>query len=108
MSEQDITLPVTPEERQRIENIARRRGYAAVSDYLRDLLQQDAITHGEPEPFAEDEPSREVILERLRRSILEARRGDTLPLSALDELDDELIHHQMLHKNFSAAEAHPE
>ena len=48
-----ISLPVTPEERDRIEENAKRRGYEDLSDYLRSLLQVDAVTHGDPEPFEE-------------------------------------------------------
>ena len=84
-----ISLPVTPEERDRIEENAKRRGYEDLSDYLRSLLQVDAVTHGDPEPFEDDEPTKEEILATLRRAMNDALKGNTLPLSALDELDDE-------------------
>lgn len=86
MSEQTrIGLPVTPEQRQQIEANAHRRGYTDVADYLRQLLQQDALTHGDPEPFDADEPTKAEILARLRRAMLDAINGNTLPLSALDD-----------------------
>ena len=37
----------------------------------------------------DDEPSKEEILANLREAMIDALKGNTLPLSALDELDDD-------------------
>jgi hypothetical protein len=77
-----LTINVTPEERQRIEELAQQRGYAAPGDYLLALVESDA------EEF--DFETREGLVAGLRESFHQAVKGNTRPISELwDELEDE-------------------
>jgi len=72
----DLVIHVTNEQRQRIEEFARRRGYKAPDDYLLALVEAD---------------EKAQLLSDLRQGIHEAMTGDTIPasklLEALNELD---------------------
>jgi len=75
-----LTIDLTPEDRQRIEELAQRRGYNAASDYLLALVELDE------EEFDE----KQILLDDLRQSIHEAMTGQTVPASELRALlDDE-------------------
>jgi hypothetical protein len=50
-----LTVDVTEEERERIEALARRRGYTALGDYVRALIAFDARLHSE-ESVLEGDP----------------------------------------------------
>lgn len=50
-----LTVDVTPEERERIEALARRRGYEALGDYVLALIESDAETHSEALARLEDD-----------------------------------------------------
>lgn len=41
-----VVLEMTPEERERLEMLARQRGYAASADYVRALIELDAVAQG--------------------------------------------------------------
>lgn len=41
-----ITINVSPEERDRVHELAQQRGYKITSDYLRMLIEEDAAAHG--------------------------------------------------------------
>ena len=72
-----LVLDLTPEERQRIEELARRRGYEAPADYLKALIESDADEDDDP-------------VAAFRQSWHEAMTGQTHPVSTLwDDLDDE-------------------
>ena len=75
-----LMIDLTLEDRQRIEELAQRRGYSAASDYLLALVELDE------EEFDE----KEALLDDLRQSIHEAMTGQTIPASELRAaLDDE-------------------
>ena len=71
MSDKAIsTIDFTPEERQRIEEQARQRGFDTPHDYLLSLVE-------------EDEPTKEALLNRFREGWEAAMKGDTIPASKL-------------------------
>jgi DNA-directed RNA polymerase specialized sigma24 family protein len=71
---------------QRLQTIARRRGYDALREYLRALVDADAAEHDEPPPFDEDEVD---IRAELKEGIRQALRGETIPLESLWSDDDD-------------------
>lgn len=76
-----LTLDLTPEERQKIEELARQRGYTAPADYIKALVESDAE---DDEDFDEDPAA------TFRQAWHEAMTGQTHPVSTLwDDLDDE-------------------
>ena len=76
-----ITINLTPEEHHRIEELARRRGYAAPADYLKALIESDA----EEDEYFDQDPQA-----AFRQAWHEAMTGQTQPISNLwDDLDDE-------------------
>jgi hypothetical protein len=77
-----LTIDVTPKARQQIEELARRRGYAALQDYLLALIESDAQAHGEIVNL-DAEDTKESLLEGFRQSWQEAMTGKTVPLSNL-------------------------
>lgn len=83
-----FTISVTEEERLRIETLARQRGFNAVGDYVRALIESDAEQRDE-NPDSEEE-TKESLLEGLGQSLSEALAGTTRPISELwSELDDD-------------------
>jgi hypothetical protein len=81
MDKVSLVIDLTPEERQRIEDLARQRGYEAPADYLKALVESDA---------EEDEGFDEDPVAAFRQSWHEAMTGQTHPVSTLwDDLDDE-------------------
>jgi len=89
MSEKEqlaLTLYVTPEEKQQIEALAHRRGFAETSDYLRALVEQDAKMGDE----TEDEDSEIDPVVSFRRGWEDVLAGRTHPISTLwDGIDDD-------------------
>lgn len=84
-----LTINVSPETRQQIEELARRRGYSALKDYLLALIESDAKAHDETVNLDEEE-TQENLLEGFRQSWHEAMTGKTVPLSNLwDDIDDD-------------------
>jgi hypothetical protein len=67
-----LTIEVTPEERQRIEDRARQHGFDTPGDYLLSLVE-------------EDEPTKEELLNSFREGWAAAMKGDTIPASKLRE-----------------------
>ena len=67
-----LTIDVTPEERQRIEDRARQHGFASPGEYLLSLVE-------------EDEPTKEELLNSFREGWAAAMNGDTIPASKLRE-----------------------
>jgi hypothetical protein len=72
-----MTIPLTQEERQQIEDSARRHGYETSVEYVRALLE-----------FAAQQPefdfeTKEGLLAALRESWHQAMRGNTRPISEL-------------------------
>jgi hypothetical protein len=63
-----LTIDITLEERQRIENRARQHGFDTPTDYLLSLVE-------------DDEPTKEELLAELRESIREAESGQIIPAS---------------------------
>src|SRR5262249_37570121 len=84
---------LTPEKRQRIEDMAHRRGYNAPEDYLLALVDMDAAVQDE-----HDFESNEGILAAMRESFHQAVTGDTRPISELwDALNAD--RHRTYHDN---------
>jgi hypothetical protein len=69
-----IIVSVTPEERDRIETLARERGYDDPAAYLRALAEADA------EDEDEDEDS-DDIREDIKQGLREAFKGEGIPLA---------------------------
>jgi hypothetical protein len=82
-----LSIAVTPDEKQQIEEMAHKRGYKAPDEYLRALIESDAEAHGEKLAFDDDDDD---ILANFRQGWHEAMTGNTHPLSELwDDIDDE-------------------
>jgi hypothetical protein len=76
----ELTILMTPEERDQIEALARQRGYATPNDYLLALVELDA----------EDDEWDEDPAVAFRQAWHEAMIGQTFPVSTLwDNLDDD-------------------
>jgi hypothetical protein len=74
-----LTITLTPDERQRIEEAAKARGYADAAEYLRALAEADAEALDEVDP-----------VEGFREGWRDVMTGNTYPVSTLwDDLDDE-------------------
>ena len=73
----DLVISLTPEERERIEELAHRRGFQASDDYLRALVDFDAAQHGESAPFETDEALGDPV-EGFREGWAQAMHGETL------------------------------
>jgi hypothetical protein len=81
-----LTLEVTPEERQRIEELARQRGYSAPDEYLLALVESDSAAR----QTEVDLDTKAGILVALRESLHQAITGDTRPISELwDALEED-------------------
>jgi predicted transcriptional regulator len=77
-----MTIHVTPEERQQIEELAHEHGYDSTEAYLLALVNSDAQT------TAEDE--KQPILDDIRQGLREIKAGLGRPISELgDELKDD-------------------
>lgn len=69
----------TTEERKAVEDLARRRGYSEVREYLRTLIAADATQHGEAMPFVDDlDDDDEHIRESIQQGYREILRGEAL------------------------------
>lgn len=77
-----LTIDLTPEDRQRIEELAQKRGYNAASDYLLALVEADEL-------LANDDDEIDIRAE-LKEGLRQALEGETVPLESLWEDDDEL------------------
>jgi len=76
----DLVIHVTNEQRQRLEKVARERGFNAPDDYLLALFELDV----------EDDDAEEDPVAAFRQSWHEAMTGKTYPISTLwDDMDDE-------------------
>lgn len=74
-----LILDLTPEDRQRIEEQARQRGFDDPEDYLMALVEWDADEGLDEDPEAS-----------FRKALHEVMTGQTYPISTLwDFLDDE-------------------
>jgi hypothetical protein len=67
-----LMIDVTPEERQRIENLARQHGFDTPGEYLLSLVE-------------EDKPTKEELINGFREGWAAAMKGDTIPASKLRE-----------------------
>lgn len=72
----DLIIPLTPEEREKFEALAHRRGFRRSDDYVRALVEFDAKQHGEVAPFEADELSDPI--ESFRIGWAQAMRGEVL------------------------------
>jgi hypothetical protein len=70
-----LTIDVTPEEHQRITDLAHQHGFDSPGEYLLSLV--DVV---EPE---DDEETKEQVLEEIRQGWQAAMRGETIPASEL-------------------------
>lgn len=80
-----VVLEMTPEERERLETLARQRGYAASADYVRALIEIDAAQGITVED--DDDPEAGFL-----QGWHDAMTGNTLPASKLRQAlsdDDE-------------------
>lgn len=68
-----------------MERRATERGYPSVADYIRALVEVDALVDALREDWQDAEESPEVLEANLRQSWHEAMTGQTLPISALWE-----------------------
>jgi hypothetical protein len=81
-------LNVSDQERERIEALARRRGFDAPDLYLKALIEADAIQHGDEAPFEDDEQV--DIREEFRQGWRDIVEGRVYPIDQLwKELDEE-------------------
>ncbi len=75
----DLVIHTTEEQRELIEQVARKRGYKTADDYLLALFEFDIQDDDEEDPVA-----------AFRQSWYEAMTGQTYPISTLwDNMDDE-------------------
>lgn len=78
-----LTIEITKEQREQINQLARERGYESASDYLLALVREDADGNDEMD---EDDIDPE---ESFRRGWHEAMTGKTRPIETVwDELDE--------------------
>lgn len=80
-----LSIDLTPEEHRRAEELAHQRGYVALSDYVRALIETDAIIQAEE--F--DLDTKEGVMAALKESWHQAMTGHTIPASKLWELLDD-------------------
>ena len=74
-----MTIEVTPEERERINQLATQHGFTQPGDYLLSLVGLD-----------QDELTKDELLANLRESIREAENGQIIPASEfLAALEDD-------------------
>jgi len=77
---ESLIIDVTPEDRQRIEALARQHGYATPGDYLLALVDMQ-----------DDEPTKAQLIADLRQSLHEVATGQAIPaadfMAALDSDD---------------------
>lgn len=73
----EVVLELTPDDRQRIETLAHKRGYDAVSEYILSLIEAD-----------EEEDDYDPV-EAFREAWHDAMTGNTLPASALWDIDED-------------------
>ena len=73
----DLVITLTAQEREKIDELAHRRGFQASDDYVRALVESDAQQHGETDPFETDEELGDSI-EGFRIGWAQVMRGETL------------------------------
>jgi hypothetical protein len=85
----DLILHITPEQRQRIEAMAQKRGYQAPDDYLLALAELDA--QGDLMlRDSDDDLTQEQLEANFRQGLHEALSGQTNPIDKLwDMVDDD-------------------
>lgn len=82
-----MVLELTPEERQQIEDLARRRGYNTPEEYLLALIEADALASRGVSSEDEDDFDIEASF---RQGWHEAMTGQTRPIAELwDKLEDD-------------------
>ena len=69
----------SPTERQKLEKLARRRGFKSLRGYLQTLIQEDAERNKTTSPLAADEEFGDPV-ESLRTGWSQAMRGDVITL----------------------------
>jgi hypothetical protein len=84
--QEQVVLEISSLQRQRLEDLARRRGYEDVDDYLRALIEADAKAQGETLVLDDDENP----IGGFREGWQDIMAGRTYPASTLwDDLDDD-------------------
>jgi hypothetical protein len=83
-----LTLDMTPEERQQIEELAHQRGYPSPREYLLALVTSDA-SKLDAETDLSDDDEDAMILAGLRTSWHAAMTGDIRPIEELWAVLDE-------------------
>lgn len=85
----DLILHITPEQRQRIEAMAHKRGYQAPDDYLLALAELDA--QGDLVlRDSDDDLTQEQLEANFRQGLHEIVSGQTYPIDKLwDMVDDD-------------------
>jgi hypothetical protein len=81
-----LSLPT--EERERIEALARRRGFDASESYVKALIEADAVQHGEIPPLKDD--GQVDIRAEFKQAWREVMEGKAIPIEDVwKALDDE-------------------
>lgn len=68
-----------PNEQTEVEAVAKRRGYAEVRAYLLNLINADAVEHGEEPPFDDDiDDDDDYVREAIKQGLRDALNGNVL------------------------------
>lgn len=85
MDKVTLTIELTTDERERIEQLAHQRGFSIPGDYLLALAEIDAKAQVDDQELTKDE-----LIENFRQGWREAMRGEVYPIETLwDGIDDE-------------------
>ena len=85
----NLILNISNEERERLDELARRRGFEESEAYLRALIEADAREHGDTPPFTDDEDDVDIRAE-FRQAWRDAMTGNVISLEDLwKAVDDE-------------------
>ncbi|MBI1277308.1 MAG: hypothetical protein GC179_04185 [Anaerolineaceae bacterium] len=82
----DLVLHMTPEQQQRIEATARKRGYQSLDDYLLALAELDA--QGDLMLKDTDDLTKEQLEANFRQGLHEVVSGKTYPIDQLWDMVD--------------------
>lgn len=74
-----LSITLTTDERDRVVEIARERGFNTPDEYVRSLIEADAMENGEVDYEDDDE----TILEGIREGLRDALSGNVRPISEL-------------------------
>jgi hypothetical protein len=83
-----LVLDISPEELERIQMQAQRRGYDDLPAYIRALIDADTAAEDADED-EDDERSLEDIKAGIKEALREALRGEYVPLESLWTDDDD-------------------